>query len=459
MRRVLYPLTAAAILAYFFFFAWKSLAVYFDQDDMYNLYMAWSKPVGPALRSIVFFWNGAFRPLGVVYYRGIFALAGFNPLPFHIVTLAFGVVNLALCFWFTRLVSGSDRIAALAALIFAFHTRLMEVWFRTAVVYDVLCFTFLYLAACLYIAARRKEREFGAARIAAIMVCFILALDAKEMAVCLPVFLVAYELLFERARPKAAKILIAVLCVMAIAYAIGKLSVENPMTTNPDYKLDLSYARFANVWSVYLGYLFVRGANVPQWLPIAVIGGMLAAALLCRSKIPLFAWVVIIAGMLPVSFAPRRGGFVMFISWVGWTLYAATVLVALQDLITRRAPQFRTALACLAFVIVGWRFGRINLHDQRIDPRHWLYDGSTLVHQMVDQMRALHPNLPQNASMLFLNDSFTTEEWTPVFIVQLIYKDPGLTIDRVKMMNPAPTNWDGYQYVFTYADGKYLQVR
>jgi hypothetical protein len=296
-------------------------------------------------------------------------------------------------------------------------------------------------------------------RIGAIAVCFLLALDAKEMAVCLPVFLIAYELLFERTHSKEVRIVIAVLCAMAAAYSIGKLYTANPMTTNPDYRLELSYARFSSMWSVYLGYLFVRPGRVREWIPIAMLAGLLALALAARSKVLLFAWAIIFFGMLPVSFAPRRGGFVMFISWMGWTLYAAAVLVGLQDLVTRRIPQYRTALACLVFLLAGWRFGKLNLHDQRSDPHHWLYDGPALVHNMADQMRALHPDFPRAASMLFLSDSFTTEEWTPVFIVQLIYRDPSLNIDRVKMMNPPPASWNGYQYVFTYEDGHYRQVR
>ena len=51
-----------------------------------------------------------------------------------------------------------------ALLLFAFHTRLMEVWWRNAVVYDLLCFTFFYLAACLYVSARKAGRMPGLAR-------------------------------------------------------------------------------------------------------------------------------------------------------------------------------------------------------------------------------------------------------------------------------------------------------
>ena len=80
---MLYPLTAAIIFAWFFFFTWKSLSLYFDSDDMMNLYLAWSKPLAEV-----------YRPVGALFYRGLFALGGFNPMPFRIACLAIGVANI-----------------------------------------------------------------------------------------------------------------------------------------------------------------------------------------------------------------------------------------------------------------------------------------------------------------------------------------------------------------------------
>lgn len=457
--RFLSPITAFVLLAYFLFFTWKSLSLYFDQDDMYNLYWAWSKPLGQIVKENLLFWTGAFRPLGAVFYRTIFAAAGFHPLPFHIAALSLGVLNMGLCFWFTRLISDSDRVAALATLIFAFQSRMMEIWYRTAVIYDVLCFTFIYLAACIYVSTRRAGREPGAGQIAMIVACYILALDAKEMAVCLPVFIAAYELLFHRARSAKLNLLIGALAVMAVAYIIGKLHGPDSMTKNPAYALEFSYHRFAGMWGVYLGYLFVMSKELSDWLSLAILAAMLAAALLSRSRVFLFAWVVIFFGMLPVVFAPPRGGFVMFVSWPGWVLYTAAVLVAAQDLALRTAPQYRTALACVVFALVGWRFGKLNLHDQRADPRHWLYDGPALVHAMADQMLSLNPMLPQRARLLFLSDPFGADEYTPTFIIRLLYREPDLTVDRLKMMHPQPENWDGYRYVFSYDHGRYMQLK
>jgi hypothetical protein len=504
LRRILYPLTAAVILAYFLFFTWKSLHMYFDTDDMYALYFAWSKPLGQLVRENLFFWKGEFRPLGAFFYRGIFAAAGFNPLPFRIAELGFCVVNLAVCFWFTRLISGSGRTAALATLLFAFQVRMIEVWFRTTIIFDVLCFTFVYLAAGVYIGARLNGGDLSGGRIAAILLTFYCALNAKEMAVCLPVFLVAWELLFNTSKLTGAEApdhwrrrmhtlsrvkltgtaidrvkgahqfrgsrafaVIAAISVMIVIYAFGKLYGPAAMANNPSYQPEYTYARFTSTWNEYMKDLFVLDRLPPGWVSMTILGGLLAVALAARSRILIFAWVIIFFGLLPVSFAPARGGYVMYISYVGWVLYAGAVLVAFEDLISRRAPRYRTVVACAVFVLVGWRWGKINLHTLRVEQRPWLYEPPAAVRAMSDQLLAMHPSFPPHTRVLFLEDGFTTGEWTPLFIVRLLYRDPKMIVDRVKEKTDRPPGWDQhtspdrvhYDFVFTYEGGRYRQVQ
>jgi hypothetical protein len=472
-RRVLYPLTAAIILAYFFFFTWNSRHMYFDTDDMYALYFAWSKPLGQVVRENLYLWKGEFRPLGAFFYRGIFALAGFDPFPFRIAEMSVCVANIAVCFWFTRLVSASERTAALATLLFAFQARMLEVWFRTTVIFDVLCFTFIFLAAGLYIGARRQGGDLSAGRIAAILVIFVCALNSKEFAVCLPVFLMAWELLFNRARWRSflksrAAALIAGLGILIVIYAVGKLHGAAAMSNNPAYTPEYSYARFSETWGEYLKDLFVLQARPAGWVSLTILGGMLALAAAMRSRILAFAWVILFFGLLPVSFAPARGGYEIYASsWLGWVLYPAALLVALQDFVTRHIPQCRTALACAVFVLVGWRVGKVNLHDLRHEDRPWLYQPPAEVRAMALQLLKMHPTMPAQARVLFLEDGFTTGEWTPLFIVRLIYNNPTMVVDRVKLKTDRPAGWEQYtsgdrvhyDYVFTYAQGHYQQVQ
>jgi hypothetical protein len=334
---------------------------------------------------------------------------------------------------------------------------LIEVWYRTAVIYDLLCFTFFFAAAYLYITARKRGGFPGKARAAAVLACYILALDSKEVAVALPAVLLAYELLIER--PEWGKLsLIATMALLNLPYIVLKTYGAHAMTNNPAYRPEYSWTRLAHSWAQFLNYLSFQDRITPR-MAILILGALPAVALAFRSRKMLFAWLIIVIATLPVSFLPYRGGFVLYVSYAGWALYGSLLLVRLQDLITLRGPQYRTGLACLVFLLAGWRFGKVNLHDQKTDPRHWLWDDTRLVREMADQMRAMHSNLPEASHILFIEDSSGTDEWTPYFVMKLLYHDDGLVVDRIKMMNGHPKTWDDYQYVFTYRTGTYRQLK
>ena len=115
---------------------------------------------------------------------------------------------------------------------------------------------------------------------------------------------------------------------------------------------------------------------------------------------------------------------------------------------------------------MGWRWGKINLHNLRYEPRPWLYEQPAAVRAMADQMRAMHPAFPPRTRVMFLEDGFTTGEWTPMFILRLLYQDREMTVDRVKQKTEHPPGWEQYtspdrvhyDYVFTYYGGQYRQV-
>src|SRR5205807_1974450 len=113
--------------------------------------------------------------------------------------------------------------------------------------------------------------------------------------------------------------------------------------------------------------------QVKPWMAVAILAGTLLAAISVRSRRLVFAWCVAFFPALPVSFLPYRGAYVLYVAYAGWVLYAGCVLGALCELMGRREPRGRTAFACALFVLLGWWWGKRNLHDQRIDIRPWLY--------------------------------------------------------------------------------------
>jgi hypothetical protein len=281
----------------------------------------------------------------------------------------------------------------------------------------------------------------------------------------------SYELLFNpvrlrefmQSRPLA---LIAIMGVMTVAYMHGKLSGPDAMSTNQFYTPEYSLARFQRNWNAYIADLLVLKQDPVGWFAVAILGALLVAALLARSRKLIFAWIVLFFGLLPVTFVPPRSGYVMYISFVGWVLYAGVVLVRLQDLVTRSHPQYRTALACAVFVLAGWRVGKVHEHSVRKEPRQWLYDSPHMIRGMAEQLPAMHPGFPRSARILFQEDGFTTGEWTPMFVMRLLYNNRELIVDRIKSSTAKAADWEQftspdhthYDYVFTWGNGRYRQV-
>ena len=85
-----------ALFARFVLLIRGGLASWFDSDDLMNLHFYWTRPWSALLKANLAFWSSYYRPAGGLFYRSIYALWGFHPLPFHIVALALLSVNFAL---------------------------------------------------------------------------------------------------------------------------------------------------------------------------------------------------------------------------------------------------------------------------------------------------------------------------------------------------------------------------
>src|SRR5262249_42723875 len=143
---------------------------YFTPDDMMNLYGAWFRPLAEAD-----------RPLGALFYRAIFAMAGLNPMPYRAGCLLLLLANLGLLYLLCRRLSGSNEIAALACLLGTYHAHLADLYYSTGTVYDLLCGT-LYLSALVYYSGG----ELSWRRNGIFLALYVAALGAKEMAITLP---------------------------------------------------------------------------------------------------------------------------------------------------------------------------------------------------------------------------------------------------------------------------------
>src|SRR5262249_24055338 len=141
-----------ALLAFFFWFAGGGLNAYFSPDDMQSLHINWLLGWKGLLKAHVLFFSTAYRPLGGVYFYGLYSLFGLNVTPYRVVALFMVTLNLFVLYCFARQLTKRTWIAVAAVALSATHPKLVLVYYSNAVIYDILCFTFLYGTLAAYLA-------------------------------------------------------------------------------------------------------------------------------------------------------------------------------------------------------------------------------------------------------------------------------------------------------------------
>ncbi len=265
--RVLRILAGLFIAGFFLFFTWRGLLLYYTGDDLMNLYGYWSKPVSSLVKANIFFWTPYYRPFGGVIYRIIFGLFGFNPVPLYIVYFAAMLLNLWVAYLVFKRIGGSREIGAIATLLWAFHGKLDYLYYNAGSMYDVFCFLFFFLALLIYLKAREQGRFLGVWGMIGFLVCFVCALNSKEMAATLPVIVLVFELLFHPPDFRKVRTLIpwclregrmALLgALVVLIYLPGKLGSDG-LATYSAYIPVYSWARWLQDTETYLGDLFYR---------------------------------------------------------------------------------------------------------------------------------------------------------------------------------------------------------
>ena len=446
------------IACYFFRLTRHALRIGFSSDDLMNLHRSWFFPLRELIKAnLLFFLPSDFiRPMGSVWYRSIYYFAGFHAAPFHAVDLAILFANIFLTYAVARRLSGS-RLAALATALLSCYRRNSEaLYFDTGYVYDVLCYLFMFAALLWYIAIRQRNRAPGIAETAAILVLFVCALNSKEMAVALPVVLALYEWLYERRRSLRTVVAMAAMSAALVAFRTGTL------TANEAYRPVFTWARFMQTSGHFLDDLFVVESWFTPALVVAFWSALLLIAVRAKSKPLIFAWAFVIVTAMPIAFVDPRGASQYYIPTFGCALYAGCAIAAIAAWCSRRirlpALQQRAAAACLLLAI-AWPlysyYKKIGMRDVTS-----MSQESPLWMSLNTQMRALRPDMPPDARLLFLNDPMRTGYEDMTFLVRLSYRDRSLTVDRAKRMpqRPSVRQMQGYDAVFDYQAGNLTEL-
>ena len=276
--------------------------------------------------------GGSYRPLTEAMIGLEYLLWGNSPVAFHLTNLMLHALCSLLCLWLVKvLVPPRPAIALVAGLLFAVHPVHGDAIFWLSARSDLLCTFFYLLSMILYVRGRGRDRRRYPT--VASVLCFILALLAKEVALSLPFLVVLLDLAApspegfrQRFRRHVPRFLIYFL--VALAY-LGLRHTVLPT---------IGYARFPGVGTALFNmFIYLKLLVLPMETgvgPRALVMVTLAIIVVVvmflryarmgdrRNLMLSFAWMVTI--IFPMIDVPRR--WQLYLPSAGFCIFFAIVL-------------------------------------------------------------------------------------------------------------------------------------
>src|ERR1039458_5754133 len=471
MRGHFSPINALLVFIAFgwlLLFAHDGLRAQFSGDDLTNLHGDLSRSPASLMVDNLHYWSTSYRPLGGLFYITLYRWFGFNPLPFRVACFGLLALNLGLLWRFTRRLSGSREVAFLALLLAVYHAWFIDLYYSTGTVYDLLCYFFYLGAFNLYLGVRGQGLALASRHLGVLIALYVCALNAKEMAVSLPVMLAAYEVIYHwralgetgRRWPWREARGVLVTGLLTLPYVIGKLTASGNLAENPAYQLTISPGRYLHTFHLYLNPLLYQEHIFRDANTIQLLLAMLGIALWRRSRPLLFAWCFLLVSLLPVAFMAHYAAFFLYLPMAGWSLYAAVLLVLARRLLVSllvhlgRVPAGRVQMvSVVALPLVLALF---------LAPHHRHESAKTLPafenfqppsRRVAQELIALRPSLPRGARVLFMDNPFVGHEYFLTLLTRLLYRDMSISVEEMPLGQGPPAGHGHYDVVFSFQQG------
>jgi len=470
------PAFVLLILTYFLYFNWNGLWVHFGADDMENMVRCWRPVPVRLLLDLLLPWHGAYRPMAAFFYLPLLHLFGLNPLPYHAVMLAILLGNLYLMYRFALRIGCGELQAGLATLLLAYHAGLSMLYYNTAFIYDVLCFSFYMGAFLCYARVRAQGRLLRGSETALVMGLYLCALDSKEMALTLPIALLAYEWFYHPGdgRPAAwtpgaiahwlrgPGRVVLYCAVLNLLYLDGKAFGPDAMMNSPAYRPELSLHRIFAFERSAMGDLFLSWEKF-DWRGVLAVWVLLAWLALRRQRpILRFCWVFLMLTPLPLAVLLGRGAACLYIPLAGWAVFAVIVLTDVAAAVARflaEEPLFRRAGYAWLFAVIVcaslFSWARKNDYYRREFVRVAMADLGGPTADAIQQLRALNPHLKSDTDVAFLHDPF--DGWDMSFIAELWFRDKTLRF-HLQHQTPMTAQELATMTVFDFQNGRLVLV-
>jgi tetratricopeptide (TPR) repeat protein len=308
-----------------------------------------------------------YRPITTLSYAVDYFLWNLSSFEYHLINVIFHSFNAILVFLFLFVAFGDLFLAFMAAMLFACHPAQTEsvAWIsgRSSVL-----FLFFYLASLLlYVISFKKEKTLSSRTLLALSLgAYALSLFSKEMAISLPLILIAYDIHFNNDEPfrkrfysrYAPYVIITLLFILARSSVLQRISQCGWWGASP-------YHTFLTMVPVLVGYIKV----------------MLAPVNLCAFYVPdiytsiahtkvLYSLVILLAILIAIVLSFRRVRGASFAMW--WffiTLLPVMNIIPLRALMAERFLYLPSIGFCMLAGIVIERIGLLGFKEKNRSAR------------------------------------------------------------------------------------------
>jgi len=468
---------ALLFAAYFFLVSGDSLKAPFAPDEMRNIWWYWHPAPVRLLVSQFMLWHDWSRPMGGLFYVPIFSMFGLNPVPYHAVLLVLLLAGVYLMYRFARVLGCAELPAAIVALIACYHGGLNNLYYNSAFVFDALCGLFYFGAFVYYAGIRSSGSLLSRGQTVAFLGLYLCALNSKEMAVTMPVVLLAYEWLFHTPPRLPWKDLVKwlrgpgrVLCwsaLMNLVFIYGKRFGPDGFMNGPSsaYKPVLALERIVDFQERYMGDIFYHLPSF-DW-PATLLIWLAVTYLVWRRKrvVLRFCWFYMLLTPLPIEFLEGRKRACLYICLAGWAVLAATLFtdwLASEARVLTAEPLFRrleprrvravlAAAGMILFALGSWRF-----KQTEIAPAIPHLGEQTA--EVLAEFRAVNPRVRPGATVVFLDDPWRGG-FDMSFIAELWFRNRQTQVLLDQVSHLPPEEIAKADAVFTWRDGKLIRVR
>jgi hypothetical protein len=419
-------LAALLIGAYFIFMAAPGLTTRFAPDDPMNIYQYWSAGAWNVVKANLLVVTRSVRPMGGLFYLPLFAAFGFEPLAYRVAILVLLCLNLWLLYCLGRRLTGSREGGAFAALIGGYHANAAGAYLSTAVVYDVLCFSFSLGALLYYVRIRQRGRQLTWTGAIAFLALYAAALNSKEMAVIVPVAAALYEILYHGTRPVTVRRFapLAVAAALTAIFVGVRLFGASAFSRSEAYRPSYTLSQYLLTSRTYLGMLLLdTGPASAMEVGLFWLGLVVLAVLVGRRSM-WFGLGFAFAAFLPVNFIELREGFVLYIPLAGFGMYAAGLIQGLLDFVFKR-PAHRVQAGALVFVLC--LAGLISVqYRQSVRMDGLIRNAQRATSEILAGINRIDRNVKPGSRILFADGPF--EGWDVYFMAKLHFLDPSVKI-------------------------------